>query len=472
MEGLIKLYTSQYGNPPERIEEIPLAVSTRRYFRLHGHDTTIVGTYSPDIRETIAFTSFATHFRTKGIQVPEIICVSDDHECYLQSDLGDQRMHELVVSRPSKELRDSDLANYKLAIDQLVKLQIEGYEGLDFSISVPRPAFDHQSVMWDLNHFKYYFLKPLGIAFDENELEEAFKDYANYLSQLPNDGFMFRDFQTRNIMMLEGRTWFIDFQGGRKGPLQYDLASLVFEAKAGLSYIDRDKLINYYISVLAKYRTIDQLQFKREFYIVALIRILQVLGTYGLRGVVEKKAVFLQSTPNGLKNLDFLLKNLEDSPIRKDFRSVLKQVVGCIGAFQSLPDKFEGLTVRVTSFSYRKPLPDDISGNGGGFVYDCRFLHNPGLYEDLKHMTGLDTEIQDFLQNKSEAPAYIESIKGQLNSVIAEYKSRNYDNLMVSFGCTGGRHRSVYSARMITDWLRKQEGIRVLEVHREIGKEF
>lgn len=471
MEGIIDLYVNHFGGRPQTIAEIPCAVSTRRYFRLSDGNSTVIGTYSPDVKETIAFTTFSSHFRKKGLAVPEVLAVSADKRYYLQQDLGNSRFHEMITAGGANENSAEIMNMYLASIDQLVKLQIEGDEGLDYSVSVPRAAFDRQSVLWDLNHFKYYFLKPLGLPFDENLLEEAFIQFADYIAALPLQGFMFRDFQSRNIMIVEDRPWFIDFQGGRKGPLQYDLASLVFESKAGLSEENRMKIIEYYLKKINDYRPVDSEQFKKDFYAVALVRMLQVLGAYGLRGNIEKKAVFLQSIPGGLNNLELLLKGIDRAVVPEPLFEILIRVAGSKNAFRNPPEPFDGLTITITSFSYRKPLPDDLSGNGGGFVYDCRFLNNPGRIDQYKEQTGLDEEVRLFLKTRSDADEFVNSIKDQLQSAIAVYKGRNFRHLMVSFGCTGGRHRSVYVARAISDWCRRQGGVRVFEIHREIGVE-
>lgn len=472
MDGILNLYIKHFGKEPDKIEEIHSAVSTRRYFRLFGEEETVIGTFSPDILETRAFITFAKHFYEKGIHVPRIIAQSNDQNFYLQTDLGDQRLHEIIIARPSSKLNAKYKQYYKSAIDELVKLQIKGDQGLDYSISVPGPSFDRQAILWDLNHFKYYFLKPLGIPFDENRLEDSFIKISEHISNLSIQAYMFRDFQTRNIMMIDEYPFFIDFQGGRKGPIHYDLASLLFESKTGLTENDKSELLDYYIDILSEYKKINRSIFIKEYYQVALIRILQVLGTYGLRGNIEKKAVFIQSIPGGLKNLDYIINMIDLSIMDDYFLSLMKLVTDKKDSFRTLPDPFDGLTLTISSFSYRKPLPDDISGNGGGFVYDCRFLNNPGRFEEFKDLTGLDNDVIQFLKDRSEANEFVSSIKDQLHSVIIAYKRRNFTNLMVSFGCTGGRHRSVYVAKEIADWCRQFRDIRVLEFHSELDIQF
>lgn len=472
MKELVNLYAEYYGHPPQRLEEIPRSVSTRRYYRMFGDDGAVIGTWSPDVNETDAFVQFTEHFRSAGVRVPEVYIVSNDRKFYLQEDLGDQRLHELVVARDDRNL-DKELAGlYRLALDELLKLQLKGGQDVDYAVCVPRPAFDSQSVLWDLNHFKYYFLKLSGIPFDEQKLEEEFHAFSGHIAALPLQGFMFRDFQTRNIMIRDGKPWLIDYQGGRKGPLQYDLASLIYESKAGLTSADREMLVGYYTEKLAGYMDVNREEFLADLYTVALVRSLQVLGAYGLRGVVEKKAVFLQSIPAGLENMGEILTKVDKSFVGEHFYGILKELVGTSKQYREMPPESAGLTLTIFSFSYRKPLPDDLSGNGGGFVYDCRWIKNPGRLEEYRLQTGLDNEVVAYLEADSGVKFFGESIRKQLSEAIKVYKEREYRHLMVSFGCTGGRHRSVYLAHDIAAWARNQEGVRVIEIHRELEREY
>ncbi len=472
MEGISELYKKYSGTQPDSMEEIPRSVSTRRYFRIFKGKETCIGTYSPDVKETIAFTSFARHFRAAGINVPEVFAISEDMNYYIQSDLGDNRLHEIITARSGEELDPASMEFYKAALTQLARMQLLGHEGLDYSICVPRPAFDRQSVLWDLNHFKYYFLKPTGLPFDEQLLEDSFHTFADSISALPMESFMFRDFQTRNIMIKEGETYLIDFQGGRRGPLHYDLASLIYESKAGLTEKDRTFLIDHYMNIVSSYREISKTEFLKDFYALALIRALQVIGTYGLRGIVEKKAVFMQSIPQGLLNLKVILDELDNTSVTGYFRTLLEKLVLLKDNYRSVPKAHDGLTLTIYSFSFRKPLPDDITGNGGGFVYDCRMLNNPGRIEAYKSLNGFDKEVRSYLEGDDAVSEFLKNVRFQLDSAISKYQQRGYKNLMVSFGCTGGRHRSVYCAHAIAEWSRSIQGLRVIEIHREMGLEY
>ncbi len=472
MKELLNLYAEHYRHPPQRLEEIPRSVSARRYYRMFGEGGTVIGTWSPDINETEAFVHFTEHFRSAGVQVPEVFVVSNDRKFYLQEDLGDQRLHELVVARNEDELGPDLVERYRQSLEELLKLQLKGGQDVDYSLCVPRPAFDAQSVLWDLNHFKYYFLKLSGVPFDEQKLESEFQAFATHIESLPLQGFMFRDFQTRNIMIRDGKPWLIDYQGGRRGPLQYDLASLVYESKAGLTSADREKLVGYYIENLAGYLDVNREEFMADFYTVALVRSLQVLGAYGLRGIVEKKAVFLQSIPAGLGNMGEILGKVDKKIVGEYLHGLLNELVGTRDRYREMPPVADMLTLTIFSFSYRKPLPDDLSGNGGGYVYDCRWIKNPGLLDEYRLQTGLDEGVVEYLEADPGVKKFSDSIRKQLLEAITVYKERAYRHLMVSFGCTGGRHRSVYLAHEIAAWARNQEGVRVLEIHRELGKEY
>jgi len=472
MKQLLTLYRQFSGHDPDRMELIPLSVSARKYYRIFDGDKTVIGTYSPDFKETKAFVTFSAHFLKKGISVPEVYAISDDKLFYLQEDLGGSSMHDLVMGLKIEE-RFSDMSPYyKKAIDQLIKLQLEGHEGVDYSVCVPRQKFDKQSILWDLNHFKYYFLKFSGITFDEQKLEEAFLDFADRLSALDMESFMFRDFQTRNIMLKDDELTFIDFQGGRQGPLQYDLASLVFEARVDMDMDLRSELVKYYMDSLEKYRKINRKQFKEEFYQVAIIRILQALGAYGLRGTIEKNVIFLQSIPIGLKNLHCVLRNIDVLSLPPYLSEILHQLADKKMDYPQTPGAFDGLSLTITSFSYRKNIPDDITGNGGGFVFDCRFIHNPGRYEEYRDFTGLDSEIHEFFKEKSSMDEFLDQVTKQINDAVGSYKELGYKNLMISFGCTGGKHRSVYATKMISERFRNEKDIRVIESHRELGLKF
>jgi aminoglycoside/choline kinase family phosphotransferase len=471
MKELIALYNAYAGTMPEEVEPIPHTVSARRYFRMGSEGKYLIGTYSPDTKETDAFVSFARFFRKKGIRVPELFAVSEDKLFYLQEDLGEVRMHETILKQggPSRSEASRDI--YSRVIRSLVTMQTSD-AGIDYSISVPRPRFDQQAVLWDLNHFKYYFLKLSGLPFDEDQLEFGFNLLATRITEITDTGFMFRDFQSRNIMLREGEPWFIDFQGGRKGPLHYDLASLLFEARIDLDPRTRELLLEEYLDELSVVLPVDKVKFVREFYLVALIRILQALGAYGLRGTIEKKAVFLQSIPGGLANLEHVLQYCHEESVTSYFKEVLLALARQKDAYPLAPEPYDGLTVTINSFSYRNGIPDDLSGNGGGFVFDCRFLANPGKCDEYKKLTGLDPEVRKFLDEKADIKLFIDRCETQILAAIDAYRTEGYTHLMVSFGCTGGKHRSVYSAELLADRLKRTDGVKVVGYHRELDQKF
>jgi len=470
MEELIRLYQSYKGTVPEQVTPLPVSASARKYFRMKTGPDSLIGTYSPDIRETRAFVSFTAHFRKQGIHVPEVYLVSDDELFYLQQDLGNDLLYDRMKSARFDISSDPGLMLlYRKVLAELVKMQFNGHEGLDYSLCVPRSRFDRQSILWDLNHFKYYFLKLSGLPFDEDLLEKDFQELASFLPAQPMEHFMFRDFQSRNIMIAGEEVFLIDYQGGRRGPLHYDPASLLFEAKTRLSEETRQDLLDDYIVLASAHTDIDKEKFTGEFYWWALIRILQALGAYGLRGTVEKKAVFLQSIPSGLENLDDIMHHLEGGPSLPELRRCLAELVRTAAAYPAEPEEWDGVTVSVTSFSYRKSYPDDLSGNGGGFVFDCRYLANPGIYEQYSDLTGLDPEVEEFFREKGDMEPFLDQVKQQLMPVVHAYLDRGYKHLSVNFGCTGGRHRSVYASTRISEFLRTLKNVRVIEIHRELN---
>jgi len=469
MNQLISLYRNHFGTEPDRIEFLPRSASLRTYYRLWNNEKSIIGTASPDVMETNAFVSFSKHFISKGINVPKVYAVNDEATLYLQQDLGDTLLLNKVEQYRQGEFSPAELTTlYERILDQLIDIQIKGGEGLDYTLSVPRPVFDYQSVMWDLNHFKYYFLKISGVAFSEQLLEDDFVNLTEYLCNAEMKYFMFRDFQSRNIMIFDNIPYFIDFQGGRKGPLQYDPASLLYEAKTALEPDLKKYLLDFYTDKVSLLIHIDKKKFREQFKWWLLVRQLQALGAYGLRGEIEKKALFLQSIPAALRLLGETLTGLPDVPALPELRRVADLLVSREEKYPVLPEPFEGLTVTVTSFSYKKTLPDDLTGNGGGFVYDCRFIRNPGRYPVYAELTGKDPEVDTFFRERTKMPQFIEQVKNQLDEVLRSYNERGYRNLMINFGCTGGRHRSVYAAGKIAAWLGKMYGIRVILRHREL----
>ncbi|MEO1623817.1 MAG: RNase adapter RapZ [Bacteroidota bacterium] len=450
---------------------LPLAPSGsyRQYFRLSGKQQVAIGTYNENRRENEAFLSFSRHFKSKDLPVPEIYIDDLDNHVYLQEDLGATTLYSYLLQK-GDYFPDYLIQIYKKVVEQLARLQINGGKGLDYRYCYPRESFDKQAMLWDFNYFKYYFLKLAKVPFDEGALEEDFHRLADYLLQADCSHFMFRDFQTRNIMIKEGNPYFIDYQGGRRGALQYDLASLLYQAKANIPADIRQDLLTYYMDVASELIDLDRTQFTEYYYGYVLIRCIQVLGAYGFRGLYERREHFLQSIPFALRNIKWLLEN-DKLPL--DLPELRQGLEGLITSKRFEPfDKIKGssslLTVAVNSFSYKiTGVPQDDSGNGGGFVFDCRFIHNPGRYEPYKKLTGRDESVINFLKQHSPMPAFLNDVFRIVDAAVENYIERSFTNLSINFGCTGGQHRSVYAADATARHLRDKYGVKVVLHHIE-----
>ncbi|WNJ15912.1 phosphotransferase [Pontibacter sp. G13] len=467
---LTALYTQWSGESEVRIEPLPPSGSYREYYRLRGDQGTAIGVFNADDKENRAFISFTKHFLKKGLPVPKIYGEDLDNRVYLLQDLGDKTLFSLLMEqRTNGAFPHSVLANYKMALDELVKLQVQAGKDLDYSVCYPRDSFDQQSMMWDLNYFKYYFLKLSKVPFDEQLLENDFQTYVDYLQAADRSFFLYRDFQARNIMVHEGHAYFIDYQGGRRGALQYDLASLLFQAKANIPHEIRDELLDYYIHQASQHIDIDRAEFIQFYYGYVMLRLMQVLGAYGFRGFYERKPHFLESIPFALDNLKWLLDKM-DLPIEVP---ELMNVARYLADSESLRKHYvakpenQELTVTVNSFSYKQGIPEDPSGNGGGYVFDCRAIHNPGRYAPYKKLTGRDEPVIQFLRSQSTIEEFLTNVYSMVDASVDMYLERNFSHLMVSFGCTGGQHRSVYSADSLARHLKKKFGVNVVVNHVE-----
>lgn len=466
-EEIIQLFEQYFQEEMTAFEVLPPSGSYREYCRMKSKKHQAIGAWNHDVKENMAFIEFSKHFRKEGVSVPEIYQVNEAKTCYLQEDLGNLTLFDYLSRTRELEGFSEKIINvYKKVLLELPRLQITAGKGIDYSYCYPRAAFDKQSMMWDLNYFKYYFLKLAKIPFDEQALEDDFQNFSDYLLAAESDFFLFRDFQSRNIMLHDGKVAFIDYQGGRKGALQYDLASLLYDAKADIPQAVRNELLEFYLDELEKYIEIDRAEFKAYFTGYVLIRIMQAMGAYGFRGFYEKKEHFLKSIPFALENLSYLLEN-NNIPIKlPELFQVLKEVSQ--SEFLKKIGKQKGkLTVRVCSFSYKKGLPQDPSGNGGGFVFDCRAIHNPGRYEEYKQLTGRDQPVIDFLQTNSEIGPFLSHVRALVDQSVSMYLLRGFTHLSVSFGCTGGQHRSVYAAEKMANYLRENYPVNVVLTHRE-----
>lgn len=462
-ELLAQLYQSYTGEAPASIEPLPGAGSNRQYFRLKGKES-LIGVYGTSAEENHAFIYMAGHFSQKGLPVPRVLAQAADQSAYLQDDLGDTSLFQFIQKgRESGCFSSEEKAMLKQTIRLLPSIQFEGSQDMDFGYCYPLAEFNRRSILWDLNYFKYCFLKTTGLEFQENLLEDDFEHMADALLQIQPQVFMYRDFQSRNVMLREGKPYFIDFQGGRKGPFYYDVASFLWQAKANYPDSLRQELIDEYLDALQPYHAIGKEQFLATLRHFVLFRTLQVLGAYGFRGYFEKKAHFIQSVPYAIENLRQLLET--DFPEYPYLCLVLRKLSE-LPQFASVRNRRK-LTVRVMSFSYKKGIPEDPSGNGGGYVFDCRAVHNPGKYEQYKQLTGRDKPVIDFLEQDGEILRFLEHVDALVDAHVQRFLERGFTNLSICFGCTGGQHRSVYSAEHVARHLNEKFGVRIQLIHRE-----
>lgn len=462
MDRLKRLYKEYCGTDATQIEELASSGSNRRYYRLNG-DKAAIGVIGTSRKENEAFIYLARHFSSLGLSVPSIISVSDDGMVYLQTDLGDDTLFKSIEKgRQTRSFSNDEKELLIKTVRLLPDIQFKGAVGLDFSYCFPSSQFDMRSIMWDLNYFKYCFLKAVGLEFDENRLEDDFQALAEVLLRSQSSTFMYRDFQSRNVMLKDGEPYFIDFQGGRKGPFYYDVASFLWQAKAGFPQSLREELIKEYIDALKKYKPVDEAYFNEQLRHFVLFRTLQVLGAYGFRGYFEKKPHFMQSVPYALENLRLLLK--DDFPEYPYLTLLLKQLVE-MSQFNDGGKR--SLTVKVLSFAYKKGIPNDSTGNGGGFVFDCRAINNPGKYDRFKPFNGLDEKVITFLEEDGEITRFLEHCYALVDAAVERYIERGFTSLMIAYGCTGGQHRSVYSAQHTAEHIAKKFNCKVELSHRE-----
>lgn len=480
---------------PRTAEQLPGAGSNRKYYRLtDDRGETVIGVGGTSREENEAFVRLARHFASKQLPVPHILAVSADSMCYLQTDLGHRSLYDALAEGRKRggAYSEKEKELLRRTIEALPQIQYKGAEGLDFGCCYPLPEMDAQAVAFDLNYFKYCFLKPSGLDFHEGRLEEDFRAMAADLAVRPSENtFLYRDFQARNVMLDdEGRPYFIDFQGGRKGAAEYDVASFLWQASAHYSPALRQELVDAYLKASRPYRRISDEAFQSRLKRFVLFRTLQVLGAYGFRGYFERKPYFLDSIPPAIANLRCLLEDDEVCPYPY-LHALLKELVALPRLAESMEMPSPGeeknygkavdeckatreigkspLVVRVFSFSYRKGIPEDESGNGGGYVFDCRATHNPGRYEQYKTLTGLDEPVIRFLEEDGEILRFLESVYHLADTHVERYMERGFTDLMFAFGCTGGQHRSVYSAQHLALHLHEKYGIEVRLEHREQG---
>lgn len=463
IEELKKLYLSYVGCEPQSVEEMPSSGSNRRYFRLLGNPT-LIGVSGESLEENRAFLYMAEHFKQKDLPVPAIYARSENGMFYLQEDLGDTLLFNAIEKgRQTSLFSEEEKELLRKTMRLLPAIQFAGADGMDFSYCYPQAEFNSRSILWDLNYFKYCFLKATGLDFQEDRLEDDFQKMSDVLLRSSSATFLYRDFQSRNVMVKDGEPWLIDFQGGRKGPIYYDVASFLWQAKANYPDELRQELLHEYIQALRKYKPVDEAYFHAQLRHFVLFRTMQVLGAYGFRGYFEKKPHFIQSVPYAIENLRQLLK--EPYPEYPYLTEVLKSLTELKQFADGLQKR--KLTVKVMSFAYKKGIPEDTTGNGGGYVFDCRAVNNPGKYERYKPFTGLDEPVIKFLEDDGEITTFLEHVYGLVDASVKRYIERGFTNLSVCFGCTGGQHRSVYSAQHLAEHLNEKFGVQVNLVHRE-----
>lgn len=462
------LFLKTFSSEIEKIEKISAHGSQREYFRCYCTKITCLAAFNENKLENIAFIDYAKQLSSNEIRVPEIYAQDIENNIYLLEDLGNVSLYDLIELEKKGEIDKGRIEEYYYkVIESLPKIQIVAGKGFDYTNAYPRKAFDKQSISWDLNYFKYYFLKLSGIDFNEQELENDFEKFSNYLLSADCDYFLYRDFQSRNIMITDNQPAFIDFQGGRKGALQYDLASLLFDGKADLKPEFREELLSKYITEAKKYINVNEKEFRSYFYAYVYIRIMQAMGAYGFRGYFERKEHFLKSIPFALKNLHYLEENINLDIDLPYLHKIFKEMINS-EKLQSIAK--QKLKVTINSFSFKRGYPQDLSGNGGGFVFDCRAIHNPGRYEEFKNLNGRDKEVIEFLEKEDDAKLFFSNILGLVNNSIRTYLGRNFTNLSVSFGCTGGQHRSVFFAERLAKEISQNSDIDVVLNHLEQNK--
>jgi len=472
MDILKNLFEQRFHSPVERVQPLQgqLGGSGRKIIRLASEKISAIGILYDVREENSAFLEFSRHFRKHGLPVPEIYAEDLDHGAYLEEDLGDTSLFEfLSKNRTGEAVAPAVVEAYRKVIATLPRFQVEAGRDLNYKVCYPRGSFDRQSIAWDLNYFKYYFLRLAGIPFSEQALEDDFSRLTKFLLSAGRDYFLYRDFQSRNIMLRDGQPYFLDYQGGRKGALQYDVASLLYDAKADLPPELRQQLLDHYLDVLADFVDVKRETFLQYYYAYVYVRIMQALGAYGFRGFYERKAHFLQSVPYALKNLRWLLHHVTlpiTLPTLTDaFHSMLASE-----KLQKLASEADSLVVRISSFSFHRGWPKDESGNGGGFVFDGRYLPNPGREERFKKLTGRDAPVIDYLNQQESVHQFLASVMSLVDASVSSYQRRGFKNLMVSFGCTGGQHRSVYLAEQVAKRLRGRNGVEVVLQHRELER--
>jgi aminoglycoside/choline kinase family phosphotransferase len=470
MNALKQLFEQHFHTPVGRVQPLQgeLGGSGRKIIRLVSEPFSAIGILYDVREENVAFLEFSQHFRRHGLPVPEIYGEDLSRGAYLEEDLGDTTLFEFLSKhRVGENIAPEAVESYRQVVAVLPRFQIEAGRDLNYKVCYPRSSFDRQSIAWDLNYFKYYFLRLAGIPFNEQALEDDFARLTKFLLSADRNYFLYRDFQSRNIMWRNGQPFFLDYQGGRRGALQYDIASLLYDGKADLPPELRQHLLDYYLHTLAGFIKLEREVFMQHYYAYVYVRIMQALGAYGFRGFYERKAHFLESVPYALKSLRWLLHHVQLQIPLPTLAGAFQSMLGS-EKLQSLASDAENLTVRVFSFSFHRDQPKDGTGHGGGFVFDARSLPNPGREERFESLTGKDGPVIDYLNREESVQRFLSSVTSLVDSSVSNYQRRGFKSLMVSFGCTGGQHRSVYLAEQLAGHLRGRTGVEVVVRHLEL----
>jgi len=477
------LFTAHFGAPPVQVREVAADASSRSYFRLEGSGgVTVIGAFGPDPEENRAFLSFSHALRGAGLPVPAVYAKDEGKGIWLAEDLGDTTLLDVLTGARSAARHTFPAGArpaYERTLERLLDLQLEGAKVVDFTVAYPRSAFDETSILWDLSYFKYHFLKLAQVPFNEDRLERDFRTLAAFLLETDTGYFLHRDFQARNVMVREGEPWFIDYQGGRRGALQYDVASLLFSGSSDLPSEARASLLDHYLTALERCVPVDRPRWEAHYRGYALVRVMQAMGTYGYRGLFERKPRFVERVPAAARSAGTLLEGDLPVPL-PEIESALRWIVdrwagregGTEGAGQVGPPEGAAagrtMTVHLFSFSYRSGYPGDAGGHGGGFVFDCRALPNPGREAKYQRVSGLDQEVVRYLADDPKVEAFWENTRSLVDAHVEDYLRRGFHDLSVAYGCTGGQHRSVYLVERIARHLRDRfPHVEVRVKHRE-----
>ncbi len=464
---LEKLFEEHFGQLPEKVELMPVSGSDRRYYRLKSTQYSVIGTFNANTAENNTYFYFTQLFQKHEINIPEIYKISKDKKYYLQQDLGTVSLFDQLMK---EGLTEDVRHNYHKALEQLTRVQWIAGRDANFDQCFATRQFDEKAIMADLFYFKYYFADLQKIHYNKSLLMEEMELLSKELGRVQPQMLMYRDFQSRNIMLYEGKAFLIDFQGAMQGPAQYDLASLLWQAKAQLPQAWKEDLLNKYIAAMnaLPIARMDEIHFRKGYAQFVLLRLLQVLGAYGFRGLLERKPHFISSIAPALKNLEIFLEQYPQIPAYPELRSLLERLSS--REMQELyrqPERHKDskLQVTINSFSYKNGIPKDKTSHGGGFVFDCRGILNPGRYAAYKHLTGRDAAVQDFLKQETKMPDFLNHVYGMVSVNIEDYLSRGFEHLSISFGCTGGQHRSVFAAEQLAAHLNNRYNVPVTICH-------